>query len=109
MTKEDEINMEALRSMACNTKPVACARCGMCCLMGCCRQGVEHEDDGYCKYLVINPDYTTSCQLVLEGKHDPNIITIGWGCYLQGTDELYAEYLHTLKPRKDMIKERGIS
>jgi hypothetical protein len=56
-----------------------CLRCGSCCIMGCCDEGVENPVTGVCKYLVINDDLTTSCNLVMKNKHKG--ITIGKRMY----------------------------
>jgi len=67
-----------------------CVRCGACCISGCCHEGIETEDS-VCKFLIINDDLTTSCKLVLKNKHKN--ISIGKGCVLQKSDEIYKYYL----------------
>lgn len=84
-----------------------CNRCGICCLMGCCSQGIEDEN-GICKYLVLNNDNTTSCQLVLDNKYNSNYITINKGCALKFDnsigDKIYLEYKKMYENYKELLK-----
>ncbi len=69
--------------------------------MGCCSEGIEN-DEGICKFLKINDDNTTSCELVIKNNYKN--ISIGKGCVLQNDERIYKYYLTNAKQYIDYIK-----
>ncbi len=68
-----------------------CNRCGACCISGPCQSGIEN-DDGVCKFLIINKDNTTSCEKILDGTMNLNHIGLNKGCNLQKLPDIYLYY-----------------
>lgn len=79
-----------------------CVRCGICCIIGCCVQGKENED-GYCEFLIVHEDLTTSCKRVLHEDYDPAYITIDKGCHLRGRPDFFKELENDYSERKKFI------
>lgn len=67
-----------------------CKKCGACCVIGCCPEGIE-DKNGYCVYMKIIDNDTILCQLILDNK--AKHITIGKGCFLQTNHNIYKYYL----------------
>lgn len=63
----------------------SCNRCGLCCELELCGKGRRKNKKvkGNCIYLIKHEDYTTSCQLILDGKMPEKSIELGRGCIMQ--------------------------
>lgn len=81
-------------------KKVKCIRSGLCCMLTPCKKG-EEGYKGFCKFLILHKDRTTSCKLLNERKVQPKDIDINGGCVLRSMKWL--ENIH-----KNLIKIRGM-
>ena len=79
-----------------------CIRCGLCCMSGTCSEGVDDDDTGVCKFLIIHDDDTTSCKLVVNNTH--KVITIGQGCVLRESELGYRLMSDMHMPYKFILK-----
>lgn len=80
---------------------IECIRCGACCSTGPCSEGTEKED-GICKYLIIEKNNLTSCQLVTTNKVNPKNVGINnSGCILRKFPQTYEYYLNLIKERRN--------
>ena len=88
-------------------KDSKCKRCGLCCMVGFCTNG-EMGDHGQCKYLKVNEDMTTTCEVIerdLLGARG----MLGYDCGLiltndDGSDDdsLYQSYYYSRDPEETL-------
>lgn len=69
---------------------IPCTRCGICCTTSLCSKGRRKDKNikGNCKFLIRHEDYTTSCELVLNGEIPSDNIDFEQGCAMQENNPL---------------------
>lgn len=78
-----------------------CTRCGLCCLAGTCSEGTE-GDDGVCTHLSFSKAGVASCALVVNKAYKE--ITVGRGCALKQTPNVYSMYMRAYADRKRYVR-----
>ncbi len=82
-------------------KFIKCTRCGLCCLGGACRSGIEN-DTSICVHLRKN-DKIYSCLLILNGSIDPNVI-FKKGCSIRSLSGIiYESYMNLYAHRGEDV------
>lgn len=81
-----------------------CKRCGLCCMIELCvygRRKHKHKK-GHCKFLKVDNNGYTSCQLIIDGTINLSKISFGNGCVFQEEyPSLYNFYSHLYLPLKN--------
>lgn len=77
-----------------------CIRCGTCCLAETCDVG-EGDEFGICRYLVIEDDERTFCQLISSGEATS---LLGSGCLLRKHKEIWEAQRELLKMSGKTLK-----
>lgn len=87
------------------TKYQKCIRCGVCCSSGICSSGIEDEN-GLCKYLQLENNNITSCQLIIDNKMPRKSVGIGNGCILRVLPDVYDYYLEEMKLKIENMRDK---
>lgn len=75
-----------------------CIRCGMCCIVAPCHVE-EGSNLGYCKYLTVNDDLTTTCERIkVNDLARRNMV--GTGCLIRCNEEIYNLHLEEYSVEK---------